>query len=168
MVKLEQIIASVLNIAISAPLHHSNAIRSKLVFPSSLPIKLSSKVMCLPSTSKEWLTVYILLKFLHLLQFLISFHLCLEHQIKKVICCPHLIKNTLCIWRKLVVGLHLGYHKIVGRLWIRDSKFEEINLFRKLWYVRYVAGLSGFGVYLCFGVYFKHHLSTFPKGSMLK
>lgn len=45
MVKLEEIIASVLNIAILAPLHHSNAIRSKLVFLSSLPIKLSSEVI---------------------------------------------------------------------------------------------------------------------------
>lgn len=93
MVKLEQIIASVLNIAISAPLHHSNAIRSKPVFLSWLSIKLFSKVIAfLPGKfarmSKELLTFYILLQFLNLLQFLISFGLCFEYHIKKVIYCP--------------------------------------------------------------------------------
>lgn len=45
MVKLEQIISSVFNIAISTPLHHSNTVRSKTAFLSSLSIKLSSKVI---------------------------------------------------------------------------------------------------------------------------
>lgn len=58
-------------------------------------------------------------------------------------------------------NLHLGWYEIVGRLWISDSKFKEIHLFKKLWYMKYVAGL-GVEV-MVFGFILNIILQPFPK-----